>query len=104
MRSGSLAEKPRPDLSLFSRRRDRTVPLALRLLSREGCHLCEILHERVAPLIREAGGTLTLVDVDSDPALKARWGDEIPILMDAEGAVVARAHDPEAKIRTRLLS
>lgn len=56
----------------------------------------------VGPLVLTLGGTLEVVDVDSDPALAARWGDEIPVLLDAEGRVVAKARDGATKIGRRL--
>jgi len=56
----------------------------------------------VGPLVRTLGGTLEVVDVDADPALAARWGNEIPVLLDAEGRVVAKARDGAAKIARRL--
>ncbi len=46
---------------------------------------------RVAPIVARLGGALTEVDVDSDPGLSARFGLEIPVLLDADGRVVAKA-------------
>ena len=84
----------------FSRRPD--APPALRLLSRPGCHLCEEMKASVAPLVARLGGTLAEVDVDSDPALSERFGREIPVLLDAEGRVVAKVRDPVERIAKRL--
>ncbi len=56
----------------------------------------------VEPRVRALGGTLEIVDVDSDPALAERWGNEIPVLLDAEGRVVAKARDGAARIARRL--
>ena len=77
-------------------------PPALRLLSRSGCHLCDEMRAVVIPLIERLGGSLETVDVDSDPALVARWGNEIPVLLDAEGRVVAKVRDSAAQIARRL--
>lgn len=77
-------------------------PLALRLLSRSGCHLCDEMRAVVVPLVDRLGGSLETVDVDSDPALAARWGNEIPILLDREGRVVAKARDTPERIARRL--
>ncbi|MGZ5380959.1 MAG: glutaredoxin family protein [Thermoanaerobaculia bacterium] len=88
-------------MRLFLRARAGPPP-ALRLLSRSGCHLCEEMKGVVGPLVRALGGTLEVVDVDSDPALAARWGNEIPVLLDAEGRVVAKARDGATKIGRRL--
>lgn len=80
----------------------RAAPPALRLLTRPGCHLCEEMKARVLPLVRELGGTLTEEDVDADPALAARFGLEIPVLLDADGRVVAKSRDSVARIGRRL--
>ncbi len=84
------------------RRGSAGPPPALRLLSRSGCHLCEEMEGVVGPLVLSLGGTLEVVDVDSDPALTARWGNEIPVLLDAEGRVVAKVRDSTARIARRL--
>ena len=84
------------------RRAKAAPPPTLRLLSRSGCHLCEEMKSVVGPLVRKIGGTLEVVDVDSDPELAARWGNEIPVLLDAEGRVVATARDGATKIGRRL--
>ena len=84
------------------RRSAAGLPPALRLLSRSGCHLCHEMRAVVLPLVDRLGGSLETVDVDSDPALAARWGNEIPVLLDAEGRVVAKARDGATKIGWRL--
>ncbi|MFM7360331.1 MAG: glutaredoxin family protein [Cyanobium sp.] len=53
-------------------------PAALVLYTRAGCCLCEGLEERLRAL--EPPPALTLVDVDQDPALQARYGLEVPVL------------------------
>ncbi|MFI5119955.1 MAG: glutaredoxin family protein [Thermoanaerobaculia bacterium] len=88
-------------MRLFRRARAGPPP-ALRLLSRSGCHLCEEMKGVVGPLVRSLGGTLEVVDVDSNPALAERWGNEIPVLLDEEGRVVAKARDGATRIARRL--
>jgi hypothetical protein len=56
----------------------------------------------VASLVVRLGGTLTEVDVDSDPALSERFGLEIPVLLDGEGRVVAKVRDSAERIAKRL--
>jgi hypothetical protein len=60
------------------------------------------MHAMVSPLVAGLGGALEIVDVDSDPALAARWGNEIPVLLDAEGRVLAKVRDSTAQIARRL--
>ncbi len=83
-------------------RRRGAAPPALRLLTRPGCHLCDEMKTRVAPIVARLGGALTEVDVDSDPGLSARFGLEIPVLLDAEGRVVAKLRDGAERIAKRL--
>jgi hypothetical protein len=49
----------------------------LRLLSREDCHLCEIVQRDLDML----GLRYEMVDVDSDVGLEQLYGDSIPVLL-----------------------
>ena len=60
----------------------------VRVLSREGCHLCEQALEVVAAVCTELGEAWEVVDVDADPALRAQWSDEVPVTFVDE-----RQHD-----------
>jgi hypothetical protein len=51
--------------------------------TRQGCCLCEGLEERLRAL--DPPPPLTLVDVDGDPSLQARFGLEVPLLAEAVG-------------------
>jgi hypothetical protein len=52
--------------------------LHLLLFTRQGCCLCEGLHERLQAL--NPAPSLQLVDIDADPALQARYGERVPLL------------------------
>ena len=52
------------------------------LITREGCCLCDGLEEKLAALAL----VFTRLDVDADPALKARFDFEVPVLLLREGA------------------
>ena len=54
--------------------------MELVLYTRVGCHLCDEAKATVAPLLQEFGVALKEVDVDTDPALAARYGEEVPVL------------------------
>jgi hypothetical protein len=59
------------------------MPLALRrfvLYSRSGCSLCEEMLSELAAMPAAAG---VGVDIDLDPALNARYGHKIPVLLFA---------------------
>lgn len=57
------------------------------LLGRPGCGLCEqwedLLHERFG-----GGFRLDWRDVDRDPAWQRAYGERIPVLLDADGALL----------------
>lgn len=56
----------------------------LTLYTRAGCPLCEDMAEHVTALIAGTGHCLAAVDVDRDPALRARFGWDVPLLFDGE--------------------
>ncbi len=66
-----------------------SVPLALTIYSRPGCHLCEDMKAVVAAVSRAVPLTLEEVDISRDAALEARYGLEIPVLQ-CEGRLVAK--------------
>lgn len=53
----------------------------LQLLTRAGCHLCEVAEETLDRLAAEAGLTPEAVDVDADPELQAEYGDRVPVVL-----------------------
>jgi glutaredoxin len=55
--------------------------MELVLYTRAGCHLCDEAKGTLAPVLQEFGVALKEVDVDSDPALAARYGEQVPVLM-----------------------
>jgi hypothetical protein len=78
------------------------VSETFRLLTRPGCHLCEEMKARALPLLSARGDTLAEVDVDSEAALRERFGNEIPVLLDSEGRVVAKVRDGADALKRRL--
>jgi hypothetical protein len=56
--------------------------------SRRGCHLCEVLIEELLPLV-EGKLALEVRDIDSDPAWRARFMADVPVVEFA-GQVVCR--------------
>jgi Glutaredoxin-like domain (DUF836) len=47
------------------------------LITRQGCCLCEGLEEK----LRALSVPLELCDVDGDPAMQARYGLDVPVLL-----------------------
>jgi hypothetical protein len=58
------------------------VPARWVLYSRRYCHLCEEMLAALRSL--DSGLAVEVVDVDADPALEARFGEDVPILMHGE--------------------
>lgn len=50
---------------------------AATMYTREGCHLCE----QALQLLARHGITVTLVDIDRDPALRAQYSDCVPVVI-----------------------
>jgi glutaredoxin len=48
--------------------------------TRAGCHLCETAEAEVARICSELGHAWQAVDVDGDPALRAEYGDQVPVI------------------------
>jgi hypothetical protein len=60
------------------------VDKTLTLYTRKGCPLCDELAAEVRALLAGTGHALVPVDVDADPALKAEYGWEVPLLFDGD--------------------
>lgn len=73
----------------------------LTLMSRGYCHLCHDMEAALVPLADEFGATVTVLDVDADPALEARYDELVPVLLHGETELCHYFLD-EAKIREYL--
>lgn len=56
----------------------------LTLISRGYCHLCHDMEAAVRPIAERHGATLTVLDVDADPALEALYDELVPVLLIGE--------------------
>ena len=65
--------------------RSPAVPVRLTLLTRAYCHLCDDMRRALAE--HAPGVPVREIDVDADPALEARWGALVPVLL-ADGQEV----------------
>lgn len=79
----------------------RQQPLRLELYSRPGCHLCEDLRVLCDRLGAEFPLRLTEVNIEADPALAARYGEEVPLLF-IDGRKAVKFRTTEAALRRRL--
>ncbi len=73
------------------------------LYGRVGCHLCDEARTVIAAVCRELGEEYAEVDIDGDPALVDRFGEEVPVTF-----VDGRQHDfwrvDPARLRAALAS
>lgn len=53
----------------------------VRLFTRTDCHLCEVAHADLARICGELTVAFDEIDVDSDPALQAEYGDRVPVIV-----------------------
>ena len=60
--------------------------LHLTLLGRAYCHLCDEMLDALRPLATRHGATVTVVDVDAEPALEQAFGDRVPVLFAGDPA------------------
>lgn len=60
------------------------MAIELTLISRSYCHLCHDMEVALMPLATEFGATVTVLDVDADPALDARYDELVPLLLHGE--------------------
>ena len=71
------------------------------LYSRPGCHLCDDAREVVVRVGAQLGESFDEVDIESDPDLEDRFGEEVPVTF-----VDGRQHDfwrvDEARLRKAL--
>lgn len=81
-----------------------TTRRLLTLYGRRACHLCEEMHVELLPWRARLGFRLSLVDIDGDRDLEARFGYKVPVLADRdeeichhyldETALLAHFEDP----------
>ena len=51
------------------------------VITRTGCHLCEVAEARLAELAAELGFGLQLLDVDADRARANEYSDRVPVIL-----------------------
>ena len=56
-------------------------PVQLIVYSRRGCQLCDELVASLRPLQIRFDFELTVLDVDRDPMLCSRYGEDVPVLV-----------------------
>lgn len=77
------------------------VPPSLVLYTRRECLLCDEARALLEALRQEVPFDLWVADVDADAALRARYGDRVPVAVRG-GEEVFAAHFDEARVRAAL--
>lgn len=77
-----------------------TVPLTLTCYGKAECPLCDKAKVPVGRLVAGSGGRIRAewVDILTDPALEARWGERIPVICAGE-TVLAEGKVSELRLR-----
>ncbi len=73
------------------------------LITRVNCHLCEeakAILERVMP---DSGADWSQIDVDTDPEMRAEYGDQVPVIL-IDGQMHSYFRLDEARLRQALCS
>ncbi len=73
----------------------------LTLITRPGCHLCEDARDVVRRVAEDTGVGWVERNVDDDPELRARYTDEVPVVL-VDGAQHTFWHVDEQRLRSAL--
>jgi hypothetical protein len=71
------------------------------IYTRAGCHLCDVMAAELGSLTEGYPVRIQMIDVDSDPVLRERFGLRVPVLMAGEEEICAARLVP-ARIRSLL--
>jgi glutaredoxin len=77
--------------------------IAVTIYSRQGCHLCDQMKAVVERVGRSVAIAVEEIDVSTDPALEARYGPDIPVLL-VGGTKAAKYRVTEGELRRILIA
>lgn len=72
--------------------------LQVAVLSRDGCHLCDVVMKMARRLQEEVPFSLTRTDITTDPDLTDRYGTRIPVVL-IDGHVACEGKVTEGTLR-----
>ncbi len=55
--------------------------IRIEFYTRAGCHLCDVAWYVVHRAVAGADATVEKIDIDGDPEMSARYGDDIPVVL-----------------------
>lgn len=73
----------------------------VQLYTRADCHLCDVARAELAPLAAEYAAEVDEIDVDTDPEMRAEYGDRVPVVV-VDGREVGYFTVPAAALRAAL--
>lgn len=76
-------------------------PVRLTLVSRAGCHLCDLARPIVAAVAADTACALDELDFDRDPGLPAEYGDLLPVIL-VDGVVHDTWRVDERRLRAAI--
>jgi glutaredoxin len=89
-------------LIAVTRARSRPVKLpSVTLYTRRGCHLCEEARSVLEAERRSRPFEMEVRDIDSDPAMARRFGEQVPVVF-VEGRKAFKFHVDAKRLRRRL--
>lgn len=92
--AGQLSVENRVKVLLDSRR--MSLLREVIVYSRKGCHLCEIVKEKLTKLERRGGFRWREIDVETDDTLRRLFTDEVPVVfIDGRKAFKYRMDEQE---------
>jgi glutaredoxin len=71
------------------------------VITRIGCHLCEVAEQTIARMAAELGFATEVLDVDSDRRLANEYSDRVPVIL-VDGAEHGYWQVEEDRLRQRL--
>ena len=75
--------------------------IELELYTRPACHLCDEMKEALSRAVSGLDVRLTEIDVESDPELERRYGNDVPVLL-VNGHKAFEHRATEAELRRRI--
>ena len=69
--------------------------------TRQGCHLCDVAIAVVEQVCADMGEDFVGIDIDSEPALAARYSDDVPVV-SVDGALVGQWRIQERALKRAL--
>jgi hypothetical protein len=66
----------------------------LLLMTRRGCHLCDLVSGPLEQLAMARGLQLLVYDIDSDPDLRAQYHERVPVLLWGRRVLAEGRFDP----------